>query len=77
MFEESNNKNTNFKLRKIADLIAGMTDRSAIKCHVKYFPDKIEWPKQLYFFKCQGCTGNPKGDYTTFNNVVIMGWGFF
>ena len=50
LFEESNNKNTDFKLRKIADLIAGMTDRSAIKHHAKYFPDKIEWPKQLYFF---------------------------
>ncbi len=47
--EELNNGRTKVKLRKIADLIAGMTDRSAIKIHTKYFPNKISWPQQIYF----------------------------
>ncbi len=47
--EELNNGTTKVKLRKIADLIAGMTDRSAIKMHAKYFPNKINWPQQINF----------------------------
>ena len=36
-------------LRSTADSIAAMTDRTAALTHLRYFPNKVIWPREVYF----------------------------